>query len=150
LDVAGQLQQELYDRLLIYGGIVWVVVAICVGLWASEFKKRRFWTWVLLSLLTGPVAWYLLLFRVGMAVPKDLRVSCPRCGRTTRKDMKLCIHCRAPIDPKAEDRATNLGRQAATWLFAVRRAAGSARKAADDAARARAVRSDGADKQRTR
>ena len=39
----GQFQSELLTRILMDAGLLWVVVAIAMGLWASEIKKRPFW-----------------------------------------------------------------------------------------------------------
>jgi hypothetical protein len=137
VDVASNIQLAVVERVLAYGGLTWLVVAMMVGLWAAEMKKRRFWVWVGLSLAIGPIAWYLLLFRLGVAVPDEVRVSCPSCGKDTRGDQKLCIHCRRLVKPEQRDRATEFGRQAATWVFTARRLAGGARRAAEKAAAAR-------------
>ena len=149
MDAGGQLQQMILGRAAGYFVMVWIVVAICTGLAASETKKRRFWIWFVLSILTGPVAWY-LLFRWPKPVPDELAVVCPHCQKRTRSDEKRCMHCRRLLVPAEKDRAAQIGETAATALFTAKRLFGSARKAADDAARKRAVRSDGADKQRTR
>ena len=115
------VQQGILSQVLTTIVLAWITMAIVTGLWASEIKKRRFWVWVLLSLLTGPVAWYLLFLRKGVAVPKELAVPCPRCGRETRSDLRLCVHCRKPIAAADKDRAGELGRQAATMVFTARR-----------------------------
>jgi hypothetical protein len=131
MDIGSGLQQAMIDRAAGYIALVWIVAAIMVGLVASETKRRRFWTWVLLSLATGPIAWYWLLFRTTIAVPKELAVECPHCHKQTRSDLKTCVHCRLLITPKDEDKATQLGKTAATWLFAARKIATGAAKAAD-------------------
>ncbi|HEV8635988.1 MAG TPA: hypothetical protein VG370_17320 [Chloroflexota bacterium] len=130
-----QIQGAILDQALVSGGLIWVVVAIFVGLWASEIKKRRFWLWVLLSLLTGPVAWYLLFVRLGVAVPASVAVACPTCGRLTRKDMPRCIHCKSLLEKEKKDRAADVGRQAATVLFTAKRVLNATRRAADAASR---------------
>ena len=137
MDLGGQLQQAMIDRAAGYIALTWIVAAIMVGLVASETKKRRFWTWVLLSLALGPIAWYVLLFRVGIAVPKDLALECPHCHRQTRSDMKTCVYCKRLITPKESDPATQLGKTAATWFFTARRMASGAARAADQAQRRR-------------
>jgi hypothetical protein len=132
--VGGQVQSALIDRAIVSAVIVWIVVAIGVGLWAAELKKRRFWVWVFLSLLTGPVAWYLLFARKGIAVPASVATTCHSCGRVTRKDMRRCIHCKHLLEREKKDPAANVGRQAATVLFTARRLLDAGRRAADAAA----------------
>lgn len=129
----GQAQSAILERVLVYGGMLWIVIAIVVGLWASELKKRRFWVWVLLSLLTGPVAWYVLFRRLGVAVPPSVATPCPTCGRTTRKDMRRCVHCKSPLEREKKNQAANVGRQAATVLFTAKRLLNAGRRAADAA-----------------
>jgi hypothetical protein len=131
--VGGQIQGQILDRALVSAVLVWIVLAIGAGLWASELKKRRFWVWVFLSLLTGPVAWYLLFARLGVAVPPSVATTCPSCGRTTRKDMRRCVHCRGPLEREKKGQAANVGRQAATVLFTARRLLDAGRRAADAA-----------------
>jgi hypothetical protein len=141
MDIGSGLQQAMIDRAAGYIALVWIVAAIMVGLIASETKKRRFWSWVLLSLALGPIAWYWLLFRTGIAVPRNLAVECPHCHRQTRTDMKTCVYCKQLITPKETDPATQLGKTAATWFFTARKMATGAAKAADQAQRRRAARS---------
>jgi hypothetical protein len=130
-----QIQGAFLDQLLVSVGLIWIVIAIFIGLWASEVKKRRFWLWVLLSLSTGPVAWYLLFVRLGVAVPASVAVACPTCGRPTRKDMPRCLHCKNLLEKEKKDRAADVGRQAATVLFTARRVLNATRRAADAASR---------------
>lgn len=137
MELGSQVQAQLAERLLVDFAMVWVVVAIMVGLGASELKKRSFWVWTLLSLLTGPVAWYLLFVRLPVYIPPDLRMPCPNCGKTIRKDAKVCRHCNKLVSAEAKDRATELGKTAATMVFTARTLLGRARKAADRAAAAR-------------
>src|SRR4051812_17531117 len=122
----------MIDRAGLYGGLVWLVAAICAGLFAAETKKRRFWVWVFLSLLTGPIAWYLLVARLGIAVPSEVAVECPHCHRRTRSDLKRCIHagCRRLLIQDEKDRAAQMGQTAATMVFTARRLFGNARKVA--------------------
>jgi hypothetical protein len=130
VDIGGQMQQVLLDRAVAYIALAWVVVAIFVGLMASEWKKRRFWSWVALSLLTGPIAWYLLFVRLGVAVPRELAVTCPHCHKITRSDQKTCLHCRRLLVEEQKDRATNVGRQAAAIWVMAKGMAGRSTKAA--------------------
>lgn len=119
MDVGSQMQQVLLDRAGAYLALTWVVVAVFVGLMASEWKKRRFWTWLVLSLLTGPIAWYLLFVRLGIAIPAELRVECRHCHRITRSDQKTCLFCKKLLVDEQTDRATDVGRQAAAvWVMA--------------------------------
>lgn len=142
VDIADSLQQAMVGRALAYGVLIWIVVAIAIGLFASEVKKRRFWTWVILSLVSGPIAWYLALFRVGVAIPDNLRIICPRCGKATRSDTPRCLQCKALLDSTSRDRAADLGRQAASMLFTARRMFGTARRVADEAASRRPSRAN--------
>ena len=81
MDLGSQFQQMVLGRALGYVVLIWIVAAICTGLMASETKKRRFWPWFALSILTGPIAWYWLIARAGIPVPKALAVTCPHCGK---------------------------------------------------------------------
>jgi hypothetical protein len=133
MGVGAQLQAAAFDQILLYAGLFWIVLAIATGLWASETKKRRFWVWVGLSLLIGPVAWWLLM-RGGVAIPASVAVDCPKCGRKTRDDMRRCLHCKALLEEEKPDKAGEVGRQAATMLFTARRLLSATRNAADAAA----------------
>jgi hypothetical protein len=128
-----QLQAAAFGQIGLYAGLAWIVLAISTGLWASETKKRRFWVWVGLSLLIGPVAWWMLMRR-GVAIPASVAVDCPTCGRKTRSDMRRCLHCKALLEEEKPDRAGEVGRQAATMLFTARRLLSATRNAADAAA----------------
>src|SRR5213593_4475248 len=131
MDFGGQAQQVAIDRAL--GGLVmvWIVAAICTGLIASETRKRRFWVWFAFSILAGPIAWYWLIARAGVPIPKALAVTCPHCGKTTRSDDKRCMFCKKLRVPEEKDRAAQLGETAATMVFTARRLFGSARKVAE-------------------
>src|SRR5258706_14482138 len=94
MDAGGQFVGLAVDRALGSLILIWLVGAICSGQVASESKKRRFWVWFTLSLLTGPFAWYLLIARVGVAIPKALAVTCPPCGKKTRSDEKRYRFCK--------------------------------------------------------
>lgn len=72
MDIGNALQQAMLDRAGAYLGLLWLFLAICAGLYASE-RKRRFWTWVILSLIGGPIAW-VRLYRIGYAIPADVAV----------------------------------------------------------------------------
>jgi hypothetical protein len=133
VEVGTQLQTAAVERVVAYGGLIWVVIAIGVGLWAAESKKRRFWLWVGLSLLTGPIAWYLLM-RNGVAIPASIAIDCPKCGRRTRSDLRRCLTCKALIEEDRADRPAEIGRQAATVIFTARRLLSATRNAADAAA----------------
>lgn len=150
MDVGSAMQQGIIDRAAAYGALIWVVLAICAGLYASEVKKRRFWVWVVLSLATGPVAWYLILVRLGVAVPAHLRMNCPHCGKIVRSDEKRCRYCRRPTHPESKDRAGELGRQAATMVFTAKTLMGRARRVADDAAKKRGTSNGRSDTSRKR
>lgn len=132
MGVGDQLRTAALDQAVLYVGLIWIVLAIATGLWASETKKRRFWLWVGLSLLIGPVAWWLLTRR-GVAIPASVAVPCPKCGRSTRSDMRRCLHCKALLEAEQPDRAGEVGRQAATILFTARRLLSATRNAADAA-----------------
>ena len=136
MDLGSQFQQMVLGRALGYVVLIWIVAAICTGLIASETKKRRFWIWFALSILTGPVAWY-LLFKWPKPVPAELAVACPHCQKRTRSDEKRCMHCRRLLVPQEKDRATQIGETAATVVFTARRLFGSARKAAQEQQRRR-------------
>ena len=133
MGVGGELQAAAFGQIGLYAALFWIVLAIATGLWASETKKRRFWVWVGLSLLTGPVAWWLLMRR-GVAIPPSVAVDCPKCGRKTRSDMRRCLHCKSLLEEEKPDRAGEVGRQAATVLFTARRLLSATRNAADAAA----------------
>ena len=133
MDIGAQIQSQLAERLLIDFGMVWTVVAIMVGLGASELKKRSFWAWTLLSLVAGPIAWYILFFRLPVYIPQDMRTPCPNCKKTIRKDAKVCRYCGKLVNPETKDRATEIGKTAATAVFTARMLLGRARKAADAA-----------------
>jgi hypothetical protein len=133
MGVGAQLQAAALDQAVLYVGLFWIVLAIATALWASETKKRRFWIWFGLSLVIGPVAWWLLI-RKGVAIPPSLAVECPTCGRKTRSDMRRCLHCKALLEDEKPDRAGEVGRQAATMLFTARRLLSATRNAADAAA----------------
>src|SRR5262245_1351015 len=133
----GSLPQMALDRALGYLIMVWLVAAICSGLVASETKRRRFWVWFTLSILTGPIAWY-LLFSWPKPVPASLAVACPHCHRKTRKDEKRCMHCKKLLVAEERDRAAQLGQTVATGVFTFRRMIGSARRAAEEQRRRRA------------
>jgi hypothetical protein len=133
MGVGAQLQAAALDQAVLYVGLFWIVLAIATGLWASETKKRRFWIWVGLALLIGPVAWW-LLSRKGVAVPPSIAIDCPKCGRKTRSDMRRCLHCKALLEEDKPDRAGEVGRQAATMMFTARRLLSATRNAADAAA----------------
>jgi hypothetical protein len=138
MDVGPSIQQMALDRALGYFVMVWIVAAICSGLVASETKKRRFWIWFTLSILTGPIAWY-LLFSWPKPVPASLAVECPHCHKKTRKDEKRCMYCRKLLVAEERDRAAQLGQNLATGVFTFRRMLGSARKAAEEQRRLRAA-----------
>jgi hypothetical protein len=137
MDIGGQVQQIAIDRAMGTLVLVWMVAAICSGLVASESKRRRFWLWFTLSILTGPIAWYWLLARVGVAIPKSVAVTCRHCGKTTRGDEKRCRFCRKLLVAEDKDRAAHVGQTAATMVFTARRLFGSARKAAEQQQRRR-------------
>ena len=134
----GQLQSELFTRIAADVGLLWIVVAIAIGLWASEIKKRPFWLWVLLSLLTGPIAWYLIVFRLPVYVEPGKRRPCPHCGKTISVDDKACRYCKRWLSKESKDHAAELGKKAATAVFTARTLLGNARKAADAAQERRA------------
>jgi predicted nucleic acid-binding Zn ribbon protein len=124
---------QMGERVLIYAGMAWVMLAIMAGLAASELKKRSFWAWVFLSLLGGPIAW-VVLYRLPIYVPPDLRTPCPNCGKTISKDAKVCRYCNQLVSQEAKDRATEFGKQAAAMVFTAKHLFGRARKSADQAA----------------
>src|SRR5262245_49825822 len=99
-------------------------------------KKRSFWAWVLLSLVTGPIAWYLIFVRLGIYTAREMRMPGPKCGRIISKDAKTCRYCKTWIDRESRDRAAELGKQAATMVFAARHLLGRTRRAAEKAASA--------------
>jgi hypothetical protein len=136
MDAGGQFQQMVFDRAAGYFVMVWIVAAICTGLVASETKRRRFWIWFTLSILTGPVAWY-LLFKWPKPVPDELAVACPHCQKRTRSDEKRCMYCKRLLVAPERDRAAQIGETAATVVFTARRLFGSARKAAEEQQRRR-------------
>ena len=136
MDVGSSFQQMALDRALGYFVMVWIVAAICTGLVASETKRRRFWIWFTLSILTGPIAWY-LLFKWPKPVPAELAVACPHCQKRTRSDEKRCMHCRKLLVAEQKDRAAQLGQNVAAGVFTVRRLLGNARKAAEEQQRRR-------------
>jgi hypothetical protein len=136
MDIASSIQQTALERALGYFVMVWIVAAICTGLAASETKKRRFWIWFTFSILTGPIAWY-LLFSWPKPVPASLAVECPHCHKKTRSDEKRCMHCRKLVVAAQRDRAAQLGQNLATGVFTFRRMLGSARKAAEEQRRLR-------------
>lgn len=140
MDVGGQIQQMALDRAAGYFVMVWIVAAICSGLVASESKRRRFWVWFALSILTGPIAWY-LLFRWPKPIPARLAVECPHCHQKTRSDEKRCMHCKRLRVAAEPDRAAKVGQTAATALFTARQLFGNARKAAEAQQRRRQQRS---------
>jgi hypothetical protein len=131
------LWSQSVERVLVYFVMVWATLAIMVGLGASELKKRSFWAWTILSLLTGPVAWYLLFFRLPVHIPPEKRTKCPHCGKTINLDAKSCPFCRKWVSRESVDRASEMGKQAATMVFAAKTLLGRARKAADKASTAR-------------
>src|SRR5438067_9802389 len=112
MDLGGQIQDMAIGRAAGSLILIWLVAAICSGLVASESKKRRFWVWFTLSLVTGPIAWYLLIARVGVAIPKALAVTCPHCGKTTRSDEKRCRFCKKLLIAEDKDRAAKVGQTA--------------------------------------
>jgi hypothetical protein len=129
--VADAIVAQVGQQVLVYFGMGWSMVAIMAGLAASELKKRSFWGWTILSLLTGPIAWYLLWTRE-IYIPPEMRAKCPHCGKTISKDAKSCRYCRKWVSTESKDRAGELGKQAATMVFAARTLLGRARKAADE------------------
>jgi len=131
MDIGNALQQAMLDRAGAYLGLLWLFLAICAGLYASECK-RRFWTWVILSLIGGPIAW-VRLYRIGYAIPTDVAVECRHCGKRTRNDMKRCLSCKRMLAVDKKDVAGDLGRTAATWLFTAKVMASKAGKAAASA-----------------
>jgi hypothetical protein len=137
VDVGSQIQAQVAERFLIDFGMVWVVIAIMVGLGASELKKRSFWAWTVLSLIAGPIAWYVLFVRLPIYIPKEMQMPCPNCAKTIRKDAKVCRYCNKLVSAETKDRASELGKTAATMVFTARTLLGRARKAADSAAAAR-------------
>lgn len=143
MDVGSQIQAQLAERFLVDFGMVWAVIAIMVGLGASELKKRSFWAWTVLSLLTGPIAWYFLFFRLPVYVPPEMRMPCPNCRKIIRKDAKVCRYCNKLVNPETKDRASELGKQAATAVFTAKMLLGRARKAADQATATKRAGSDG-------
>lgn len=132
MGIGAQLQQALLDRAIGYFLLAWVVTAICVGLLASETKKRRFWVWFVLSFLTGPIAWYVLFFKLGIPVPKELAVTCRHCGKQTRSDEKRCLFCKKLLAEDQPDRAAQIGQTAATMVFTAKTLFGRAKRVADD------------------
>lgn len=130
--MADAIVTQVGQQFLVYFGMAWSLIAIMVGLGASELKKRSFWAWTILSLLTGPIAWYLLFFRLGVYIPPEMRIKCPHCGKTISKDAKVCRHCNRLVSAETKDRATEFGKQAATYVFAAKTLIGRARKAADE------------------
>jgi len=136
MDTSGQIQEMVVNRAAGYFVMVWLVAAICTGLAASETKKRRFWIWFVLSIVSGPIAWY-LLFKWPKPIPAALAVECPHCHKQTRSAEKRCMHCRRLVVPQDKDRATQIGETAATVVFTARRLFGSARKAAEEQQRRR-------------
>lgn len=123
--------------------MVWIVVAICMGLYASEIKRRRFWIWFSLSMIGGPIAWYYLVVKTKMAIPAHLRMACPHCAKVMRSDMKRCPNCKKWVDNESKDRAEEVGRTAATFVFSAKRMMGNARHVAERAANSRTRRSTG-------
>jgi hypothetical protein len=132
----GAAQQMALERAFGYILMVWIVAAICTGLVASETKKRRFWVWFALSILTGPIAWYLLFSRP-KPIPASLAVACPHCQKKTRSDEKRCMHCKRLLVPEQKDRAAQLGQNVAAGVFTFKRMLGSARKVAEQQQRQR-------------
>ena len=129
MDIAATQQMAL-ERAFWYVLMVWIVAAICIGLVASESKKRRFWIWFPLSILTGPIAWY-LLYTWPKPIPASLAVACPHCQKKTRSDEKRCMHCRRLLVAEQRDRAAQLGQNVAAGVFTFKRMLGSARKVAE-------------------
>lgn len=107
-------------RTLATYGSVWFLCAVMAGIVATE-KRRRFWLWFFFGVLTGPVALYLAV-RSYEVVPADEAMTCPNCRKTIRKTAKSCPRCKATL-VKEPDRVMMAGRQAASALFLLRRAA---------------------------
>jgi hypothetical protein len=139
VDVGGAIQQMALERAAGYFVMVWIVAAICTGLVASETKRRRFWIWFTLSILTGPIGWY-LLFSWPKPVPASLAVECPHCHKKTRSDEKRCMYCKRLVVAEQTDRAAQVGQNVATAVFTFRRMVGNARKVAQQQQRRRQQR----------
>lgn len=99
---------------------IWGLCAVMAGIVASE-RRRRFWLWFPLGILTGPIGLYLAL-RAREVVPPELAQTCPHCGKTIRKTAHDCPYCKRPL-AREPDRVMKASRQAAAAVFLLRRAA---------------------------
>jgi len=89
--------------------LLWPLLALAVGIWASN-KGRSGFGWFLLAILISP-----LLAAIFLAVSADLsrqaearptkatHVKCPDCAELILKEAKVCKHCGCRLAPQYSD-----------------------------------------------
>jgi hypothetical protein len=92
--------------------MAYVIIALCFGIWGGlvgRYKGSSFFLWFLISAIV-PVGG-LIAALVYRSEGRELRRSCPECGRATKIYDAVCMRCGAELDfpevaiaPEAETR----------------------------------------------
>jgi hypothetical protein len=88
--------------------LIWTVLAVLVGIWASKWHQPGF-AFALLAMGISPLLASLILLGMGKGRPKDPSTGlpvqapatrkCPHCAELVLAEAKLCKHCHQPITP---------------------------------------------------
>lgn len=87
--------------------VVWLVLALAVGVWAARWGRSGT-GWTLLSVVLSPLLAGIALLVVGrrladaaLAEPVSAQThhGCPECRELIRRDARKCKHCGSAVQP---------------------------------------------------
>jgi hypothetical protein len=99
----------------IFGVVLWVALAVVIGLLANELG-RGFWVWTALSLLLSPLVFVLLLLFPDRAAKRAAEAKratprrCPHCPELVLPQARICPHCRTELPPNWSLKRTSASR----------------------------------------
>lgn len=81
-----------------WGILFWVGTPII-----AAAKNRNVLGWLLFAVLTGPIAFLIIIFMP--SVPREPEARCPWCKGGVPKDAVICMHCTRDMRESPEDEA---------------------------------------------
>jgi hypothetical protein len=79
--------------------MAYVIIAVCFGIWGGivgRHKGSSFWLWFLISGIVPVLG--LIAALAYRSESRELRRSCPQCGRVTKIYDAVCMRCGAELD----------------------------------------------------